>query len=82
VEIEGKKSNRRLVVVPCTDPGAEIELEVYSAQERSDLLAETLGVEVRIADAPDDADAPQGGPEPGVAPVPDSVSGTDPSPSS
>jgi exopolyphosphatase/guanosine-5'-triphosphate,3'-diphosphate pyrophosphatase len=50
VEVAVRAKGRRLVITPIADPGVDIELEVFSAQERADLLADALGVEVTIAE--------------------------------
>ena len=41
-------SGAGLLVEPTSTPGADASLELYTAEERRDLLAETLGVDVRI----------------------------------
>ena len=51
VEVEVKGA--RMTITPVADPGQNLELEVFSAQERADLLADALGLDITIADAAD-----------------------------
>jgi exopolyphosphatase/guanosine-5'-triphosphate,3'-diphosphate pyrophosphatase len=48
VKAKGGNDGSPLRLVVETEPGANAELELYSARSRQDLLAEALGVEVRI----------------------------------
>ncbi|MGH8974718.1 MAG: Ppx/GppA phosphatase family protein [Acidimicrobiia bacterium] len=48
VKAKGGDTGSPLRLVVETEPGANAELELYSARSRQDLLAEALGVEVRI----------------------------------
>ena len=47
VEVEATSSELR--IVPVVMPGTDIELELYAAKERSDLLADVLGLPVSVA---------------------------------
>ena len=40
--------HRRLTIHPISEPGADLDLEIYSASERSQLLSKAFGIEVRI----------------------------------
>lgn len=44
-----EKKQRRLTIEPIADPGVDIDLELYSAQERAELLATVLDIDVAIA---------------------------------
>ena len=48
VKAKGGDNGSPLRIVVETEPGADVDLELYSARSRQDLLAEALGVEVRI----------------------------------
>lgn len=51
VEVEHDADHGVLRITPLAPDGADIDLEIYSAQERSELLAEALGVEVSVEPA-------------------------------
>ena len=44
-------------IEPVGEPDVDLDVEIYAARERSDLLAEGLGVEVQI-DSPTPVDTP------------------------
>ncbi|MGH8993455.1 MAG: Ppx/GppA phosphatase family protein [Acidimicrobiia bacterium] len=48
VRAKGGENGAPLRIVAETAPGVDVDLELYSARSRQDLLAEALGVEVRI----------------------------------
>jgi exopolyphosphatase/guanosine-5'-triphosphate,3'-diphosphate pyrophosphatase len=48
VKAKGGQDGTPLRLIVETEPGSEVELELYSARSRQDLLAEALGVEVHI----------------------------------
>jgi exopolyphosphatase/guanosine-5'-triphosphate,3'-diphosphate pyrophosphatase len=48
VTVTADRRGRDLVIQPAAVPGTDLDLELYAARERSNLLAEVLGVGVRI----------------------------------
>ena len=50
VEVAVKAKGTKMVITPVADPDEDLELELFSAQERSDLLADALGLAITIAE--------------------------------
>ncbi|MGI9599302.1 MAG: Ppx/GppA phosphatase family protein [Acidimicrobiales bacterium] len=49
LSVDTSADGDRLIITPTAGPEADISLEIYSAAERSDLLADALGVGVEVA---------------------------------
>jgi exopolyphosphatase/guanosine-5'-triphosphate,3'-diphosphate pyrophosphatase len=52
LRVEGGQKNRPLRILVETTPGVDADLELYSAQNRKDLLEDALGVAVAIESVP------------------------------